>query len=67
MISDTFDPYSDHNLVSVKFNCKQTFDFRLGLWKFTSSSTEDDDYTRLLSQFLQDWRLQKERCPVGHR
>ena len=61
----TFDPYShsDHDLVSVKFNCKQTFDRGPGLWKFNSSLTQDDDYIRLLSQFLQDWRLQKERYP----
>ena len=61
MLSDafgyTFDPcsYSDHDLVSVKFNCKQTFDRGPGLWKFNSSLTQDHDYTRLLSQFLQDW------------
>ena len=67
MISDafgyTFDPcsYSDHDLVSVKFNCKQTFDLGPGLWKFNSSLTMDDEYTRLLSQFLHDWRLQKGR------
>ena len=42
MISDalgyTFDPcsYSDHDLVSVKFNCKRTFDRGPGLWKFNS-------------------------------
>ena len=61
----TFDPcsHSDHDLVSVKFNCKQTFDRGHGLWKCNSSLTQDDDYTRLLSQFLQDWRLQKERYP----
>ena len=55
----TFDPcsYSDHDLVSVKFNCKQTFDRGPGLWKFNSSLTMDDEYTMLLSQFLQDWRL----------
>ena len=45
MISDalgyTFYPcsYSDHDLVSVKFNCKHTFDRRPGLWKFNSSLT----------------------------
>ena len=67
MISDafgyTFDrcSYSDHDLESVKFNCKQTFDCGPGLWKLNSSLTQDDDYTKLLSQFLQDWRLQKER------
>ena len=60
MISDafgySFDPcsYSDHDLVSVKFNCKQTFARGPGLWKFNSSLTMDDEYTRLLSQFLQD-------------
>ena len=61
----TFDPcsYSDHDLVSVKFNCKRTFDRGPGLWKFNSSLTMDDEYTRLLSQFLQDWRLQKGRYP----
>ena len=60
-----FDPcsYCDHDLVSVKFNCKQTLMHGSGLWKFNSSLTLDDDYTRLLSQFLQDWRLQKERYP----
>ena len=69
MISDafgyTFDPcsYSDHDLVSVKFNCKRTFARSPGLWKFNSSLTMDDEYTRLLSQFLQDWRLQKGRYP----
>ena len=69
LISDafgfTFDPcsYSDHDLVSVKFNCKRTFVRGLGLWKFNSSLTMDDEYTRLLSQFLQDWRLQKRRYP----
>ena len=71
MISDafgyTFDPssYSDHDLVSVKFQYKQTFVRGPGLWKFNSSltSTQDDDYTRLLCQFLQDWRLQKGRYP----
>ena len=43
----TFDPcsYSDHDLVSVKFNCKRTFDCGLGLWKFNSSLTTDDKYT----------------------
>ena len=60
MISDafgyTFDPcsYSDHDLVSVKLNCKQTFDLGPGLSKFNSSLTMDDEYTRLLSQFLHD-------------
>ena len=39
------------------------FDHGSGLWKFNSSLTMDDDYTRLLSQFLQDWRLQKGRYP----
>ena len=50
MISDafgyTFDPcsYSDHDLVSVKFNCiKQTFACGPGLWKFNSSLTMDDE------------------------
>ena len=67
MVSDafghTFDPcsYSNHDLVSVKFNCKRTFDRGPGLWKFNSSPTMDDEYTRLLSQFFQDWRLQKGR------
>ena len=52
----TFDPcsYSDHDLVSVKFNCKRTFDRGPGLWKFNSSLAMDDENTRLLSQFLQD-------------
>ena len=61
----TFDlcSYSDHDLVPVKFNCKRTFDRCLGLWKFNSSLTMDDEFTRLLSQFLQDWRLQKGRYP----
>ena len=69
MISDafgnTFDPcsYSDHDLVSVKFNCKWTFDSEPGLWQFNSSLTMNDEYTRLLNQFLQDWRLQKGRYP----
>ena len=69
MISDafeyTFDPcsYSDHDLVSVKFNCKQTLTRGPGLWRFNSSLTHDDDYTGLMSQFLQDWKLQKERYP----
>ena len=60
MISDafryTFDPcsYSDHDLVFVKFNCKRTFDRDPGLWKFSSSLPMDDEYTGLLSQFLQD-------------
>ena len=69
MISDalgyTFDPcsYSDHDLVSVKFNCKRTLDRSPGLWKFNSSLTMDDEYAGLLSQFLQDWRLQKGRYP----
>ena len=67
MLSDafgyTFDPcsYFDHDLVSVKFNSKRAFDRGPGLWKFNSSVTMDDEYTRLLSQFLQDWRLQKGR------
>ena len=69
MISDafgyTFDPcsYSDHDLVSVKFQCKQTAPRRPGLWKFNSSLTLDDDYTGLISQFLPDWKLQKGRYP----
>ena len=69
MISDafgcTFDPcsYSDHDLVSVKFQCKQTAPRGPGLWKFNSGLTLDDDYTGLLSQFLQDWKLQKGRYP----
>ena len=59
----TFNPcsYSDHDLVSVKFQCKQTAPRGPGLWKFNSSLTQDDDYTGLLSQFLQDWKLQKGR------
>ena len=69
MISDafgyTFDPcsYSDHDLVSVKFNCKQTLMRGPGLWKFNSSLTQDDDYTGLMTEFLQEWKLQKERYP----
>ena len=69
MISDafgySFDPcsYSDHALVSVKFNCKRTFDRGPGLWKFNSSLTMDDEYTKLLSQFLQDWGFPKGRYP----
>ena len=61
----TFDPcsYSDHDLVSVKYNCKRTFDRGPGLWKFNSSLTMDDEYTGLLSQFLQESRLQKGRNP----
>ena len=61
----TFDPcsYSDHDLVSVKFNCKQTLTRGPGLWKFNSNLTQDDDYTGLMIQFLQDWKLQKERYP----
>ena len=49
MISDafgyTFDPcsYTDHDLVSVKFNCKQMLMCGPGLWKFNSSLTQDDD------------------------
>ena len=59
----TFDPcsYSDHDLVSVKFNCKRTFDRGPVLWKFNSNLTMNNEYTELLSQFLQDWRLQKGR------
>ena len=69
MISDafgyTFDPcsYSDHDLVSVKFNCKQTLPRGPGLWKFNSSSTQDDDYTELMTEFLQEWKHQKDRYP----
>ena len=69
MISDafgyTFDPcsYSDHDLVSVKFQCKQTTPRGPGLWKFNSSLTQDNDYVGLLSQFLQDCKLQKGRYP----
>ena len=69
MISDAFgyafDPcsYSDHDLVFVKFQCKQMAPRGPGLWKFNSSLTLDDDFTRLLSQFLQDWKLQKGRYP----
>ena len=69
MISDafgyTFDPwsYSDHDLVSVKFNCKHTFDRGPGLCKFNSSLTQDDDYTGLMTELLQDWKLQKDRYP----
>ena len=61
----TFDPcsYSDHDLVSVKFNCKRTFDRGPGLWKFNSTLTMDDEYTGLISQFLQDWRLQNGSYP----
>ena len=61
----TFDlcSYSDHDVVSVKFQCKQTAPRGPGLWKFNSSLTLGDDYTGLLSQFLQDWKLQKERYP----
>ena len=47
--------------MSVKFNCKRTFDCGPGLWKFNFSLTMDDEYTGLLSQFLQDWILQKGR------
>ena len=49
MISDafgyTFNPcsYSGYDLVSVKFNCKHTFDRGPDLWKFNSSITQDDD------------------------
>ena len=40
----TFDPcsYSDHDLMSVKFNCKRTFDRGPGLWEFNSSLTMED-------------------------
>ena len=39
----TFDPcsYPDHDLVSVKFNCKRTFARGPGLWKFNSSLIMD--------------------------
>ena len=69
MISDafgyTFDPcsYSNHDLASVKFNCKWTFDHGPSLWTFNPCLTMDNEYTRLLSQFLQDCRLQKGRYP----
>ena len=35
----TFNPcsYSDHDLVSVNFQCKQTAPWGPGLWKFNSS------------------------------
>ena len=61
----TFNPcsYSDHDLASVKFNCKQMLMRGPGLWKFNSSLTQDDDYTGLMTEFLQDWKLQKERYP----
>ena len=55
MISDafgyTFDPcsYSDHDLVSVKFNCKRTFDRGPGLWK---GPVKDDRAFSLLHQEL---------------
>ena len=68
MISDafgcTFDPcsYSDHDLLSVKFNCKHMFDHGPSLWTFNSSLTQDDDYTGVMTRFLQDWKLQKDRC-----
>ena len=50
----TFDPcsYSDHDLVSAKFNCKRTFDLGPGLWKFNFGLTMYDEYTGLLSQSL---------------
>ena len=50
----TFDPcsYSDHDLVSVKFNCKRTFDLGPGLWKFNFGLTMYDEYTGLLSESL---------------
>ena len=60
MISDAFGytsdlcSYSDHYLVSVRFNCKRTLDRGPGLWKFNCSLAMDDEYTGLLSQFLQD-------------
>ena len=69
MISDAFGytfelcSYYDLDFVSVKCKCKQKFDRGPGLWKFSSSLTIDDDYTGLLSQFLQDWRLQKGGYP----
>ena len=49
--------------MSVNFQCKQTAPRGPGLWKFNSSLTQDDEYTDLLSQFLQDWKLQKGRYP----
>ena len=69
MISDAFGytfnlcSYSDHDLVSVNFQCKQTAPRGPSLSKFNSSLTQDDEYTGLLSQFLQDWKLQKGRYP----
>ena len=61
----TFNPcsYSDHDLVSVNFQCKQTATRGPGLWKFNSSLTLDDDYTSLLGRFLQDWKLRKPEFP----
>ena len=61
----TFNPcsYSDHNLVSVNFQCKQTAPRGPGLWKFNSSLTLDDDYTSLLGRFLQGWKLRKSEFP----
>ena len=47
--------------MSVKFYCKRSF--ACDLWKFSSSLTMDNEYSGLLSQFLQDWRLQKGRYP----
>ena len=55
--------YSDHDLVSVKLKCKQTLNCGPGLWKLNCSLLSNDSYTRLMSQFLQDWRTQKERYP----
>ena len=49
MIPDTFGytfdlcSYPDHDLVSVNFNCKRTFDRSPGLWKYNSSLTMDDE------------------------
>ena len=64
MISDafgyTFDlcSYSDHDLVSVKFNSQRTFDRGPGLWKLNSSLNMDNGYTGQLSQSFQNWKLQ---------
>ena len=55
--------YSDHDLVSVNFQCKQTAPRGLGLWKFNSSLTLDDDYTSLLGRFLRDWKLRMPDFP----
>ena len=70
MISDafgyTFDlcSYSDHDLVSVKFQCKQMAPHGPGLWKFNSSLTMDDDYTSLLSQFCRTGNFKKEDIQI---